>query len=77
MCPLHGNQYTFMIFGSVLPTVRNVSNESYRENRKIRWMFNNAFPENRAVGETMWKNMVEPDRPQVTIYYGACAFNAG
>jgi hypothetical protein len=24
-------------------------------------MFNNFFPENRAVHEVMWKNMVEPD----------------
>jgi hypothetical protein len=26
-------------------------------------MFNNSFPENRAVYEIMWKNMVQPDRP--------------
>jgi hypothetical protein len=25
------------------------------------------FPENRAVYEMMWKNIVEPDRPQMTI----------
>jgi len=25
------------------------------------------FSENRAVHETMWKNVVEPDRPQMTI----------
>jgi hypothetical protein len=25
------------------------------------------FSENRAVYEIMWKNMVEPDRPQMTI----------
>jgi len=24
------------------------------------------FSENRAVYETMWKNIVEPDRPQMT-----------
>jgi hypothetical protein len=25
------------------------------------------FPENRAIYETMWKNMVDLDRPQTTI----------
>jgi len=32
-------------------------------------MFNNIFFfENHAVYEIIWKNMVEPDRPQITIY---------
>jgi hypothetical protein len=31
-------------------------------------MYNNVFAENRAVYEIMWKNMVEPDRPQMEIY---------
>jgi len=30
-------------------------------------MFGNPFSENRAVYEIMWKNIVEPDRPQMTI----------
>jgi len=31
-------------------------------------MFNNAFFfENRAVYEITWKNIVQPDRPQMTI----------
>jgi hypothetical protein len=34
------------------------------------------FSENRAVDEIMWKNMVEPDRPQMAIEYGAYAFHA-
>jgi hypothetical protein len=34
-------------------------------------MFNKFFPENRAVYEIMWKNMIETDRPQMTIYYCA------
>ena len=33
-------------------------------------MFNNFPPlENRAVYEMMWKSMVKPDRPQMTIQY--------
>jgi hypothetical protein len=35
------------------------------------------FPKNRAVYEIMWKNTVQPDRPQMTIQYGACALPAG
>jgi hypothetical protein len=31
-------------------------------------MFNNCFPKNRIVYEILWKNMVEPDRPQMGIY---------
>jgi hypothetical protein len=30
-------------------------------------MFNKFIPKNRAVYEIVWKNMVEPDRPQMTI----------
>jgi len=35
-------------------------------------MINNFFPENRAVYEITWKNIAEPDGPQVTIQYLAC-----
>ena len=28
-----------------------------------------TFSENRSVRETMWKNTVEPDRPQMTIWH--------
>jgi len=31
-------------------------------------MFNNYFSENRAIYEIMWKNMVEPDRPEMTVW---------
>ena len=27
-----------------------------------------TFPENRIFYEVMWKNMIEPDRPQATLY---------
>jgi hypothetical protein len=37
------------------------------EKIKTHFMFNNVFSESRDVYETMWKNMVEPDRPQMTI----------
>jgi len=31
-------------------------------------MFSIFFPENRIVYEIMWKNKVEPDRPQMTVW---------
>jgi hypothetical protein len=40
-------------------------------------MFNNFVSENRIVYEIMSKNVVEPERPQMTIQYGACALHAG
>jgi len=33
--------------------------------------------EDRVVYELTWKNMVQPNRPQITIQHGACALNAG
>jgi hypothetical protein len=36
-----------------------------------------TFSDNRTVYEIMWKNMVETDKPQMTIQYDACASRAG
>jgi hypothetical protein len=45
---------------------------------KNQYVYKKKFvSENRAVYEIMWKNMVVPDRPPVTIQYGACALHAG
>ena len=35
---------------------------------KSKHTFYFIFPENRSVYEIMWKNVVEPERPQMTIY---------
>ena len=35
------------------------------------------FSENRVLYKIMWKNIVQPDRPQMTIKYGACALRVG
>jgi len=41
-------------------------------------MFNKCIVlKNRAAYEMMWKNMVQPGRPQMIIQYAACAFYAG
>ena len=56
--------------------MRNVLDNICRENQNI-FLFNKLFPENRAVNEIMWINMIQPDRPQVTTCLGACALYAG
>ena len=35
-----------------------------------------TFSENHAVCEVMWKNMVQADKPQMTIQHGECALHA-
>ena len=60
--------YILVIFYSVLLRRRNVSGNSCRKNRNTRFMFSNFFFENRAVCEIKWKNTLEPDRPQMTIW---------
>ena len=65
---LHGDQCKFTIIShSVLLTVRNVSEESCRENQNTRFILSNSPPptENRAVYEVMWKNTAEPGRPHM------------
>jgi hypothetical protein len=46
--------------------MRNVSNKSCRENQNTHFMINNFFFENRAVYEIMWKNVVQPNRQQMS-----------
>ena len=40
-------------------------------------MFNNFFPENRAVYEIMSTNMVEAEGPKMTSQHGAYELHAG
>jgi len=48
--------------------IRNVSDKSCRENQNTYFMFSNFFFENRPVYETKCKNIVQPGRPQMTIW---------
>ena len=55
----------FIVSRSVILIMRNVSDNSCRENQRTHFMFCNFFIlENRAVYETMWKTVVVSDRPQ-------------
>ena len=58
---------TFTISHSFLRRMRSVSDKSCTQN--THFTFNNFFfSENLAVYEIMWKNIVEQDRPQMTIW---------
>jgi len=46
----------------------NVSDKSRRENQNTYFVFSPFFPKNHAVYEIMWKNIVEPKRPQMAIW---------
>jgi len=66
---IHEDPYTFLIISrTFLLRMRNVSNRSCRENQSAHFIFSNFFSENRAFDEIMWKNILQPDRPQMTIW---------
>jgi hypothetical protein len=52
--------------------MRSILYQPCRENQN-----NKFFSEDFSIYELMWKNMLEADRPQVTVQYGACALHAG
>jgi hypothetical protein len=55
---LHEDLYTFMIISRwILLKMRNVPHKSCRESQNTHFMFNNFFPESRAVYEILWKNI--------------------
>jgi hypothetical protein len=70
---LHADQYTFLIIScSILLRISNVSYKSCTENQNTHFIFSIFFffffAENRAGYERLLKNIVEPDRPQMTIW---------
>jgi hypothetical protein len=52
--------------------MRNFLDKSCRENQNTHFMFNYFFPENRVVCKIVWKNVVNPDRVQMSVSYEAC-----
>jgi hypothetical protein len=47
--------------------MRTVSDEICTKNQNTDFMFSNLLPENRAVYEIIWKNIVQPARAQTII----------
>jgi len=45
----------------------NFPDKSCRENQSTHFMFNNFVSKNCAIYETIWNNMVESDRPCMTV----------
>jgi len=61
---LHEDRHTILIISHLLHLrVRNVSDEICTENPNTHFMLNNCFFEN----EVTLKNILEPDRPQMTM----------
>jgi hypothetical protein len=59
---------TFMTVSRfILLITKNVSNISSKENQNTNFMFNKSFSQSREVYEIMWKNIVDPNRPQMTV----------
>jgi len=67
MGTLREDQYTSLIISrSFLFRMRNVSDESCRENRNTHFMLSNFFQKKCAFDEIKWKNFVKPGSPQIT-----------
>ena len=67
---LHEAQYTMLIiYRPVLLRKRNISDKAHRQNQDTHFVLSNFFfVEGLAVYEIMWKNAVELERPQTTIW---------
>ena len=48
--------------------MRNVSGNSFRGNQNTQFVLSNVFFRKSVVYGIMWKNNVEPDRPQMTVW---------
>jgi hypothetical protein len=65
----HEDKYTFLIIScSVLFRIKNISDETCRENQSTHFTFSNFSFENRAICEIIWKNVIVPARPQVIVW---------
>jgi hypothetical protein len=69
---------TFMTMSVLIVSDEKCFRQKLQEKLKqAKFMFNNFFPENRALCELMWKHLVKPVRPQMTKQHGACLLHAG
>jgi len=64
---LHDDISLCMMCGPVLLRMRNVSDKIV-EKIKTHLLCSMTLFDNRTVNEIMWKNIVEPDRPQKTLW---------
>jgi hypothetical protein len=69
--------YILTVCSWILLRTRNISHKRRKENQNIYFVSNNIPPPPQSC--RLWeygKNMIRPDRPQMTLY-GACALHAG
>ena len=58
----------------ILLRIRHFSGRSCRENPKHILRSTIFFPENLSIYDVRWKNIVQPDRSQITIWRMRCAW---
>jgi len=61
----------------ILLRIRTASHRNCRQIQNTHFPFNTGFQKIVPFMIITWKNMVEPDRTQITIKYGACILHAG
>jgi len=63
------DQYIFFIIShSFLLRMRNISDKRCRENQNTHFEFDNYFFKKLVLCDIIWKNIVEPCRPQMTVW---------
>jgi hypothetical protein len=67
MGTLHEDILIFMKTCPIFPRMRNVLDRSCTEKKNTHFILNNFFSESCALYEIRWKNLVELERPQMTI----------
>jgi hypothetical protein len=66
---LHEDKHTMLSYLSqFFCRMRYVLDKHYWENQNTHFMFNKFFPPKIMPFMRMWKNIVEPDRPQMAIW---------
>jgi len=63
------DQYTFLTISCwILLRMKNINDKICRENQNTHFTFS-EFLKNCAIYEIIYKNMVEPDRPQIIVWH--------
>jgi len=58
--------------------MRNIPDKNCSQNQNTHFISNNSPPRKSCrLWNNVWKNAVQPDMPQMTMQYGACALHAG
>ena len=68
MATLH-DQYTYLIISHLLCLRMGNAADKFVEKLKTDMMLCTKFFFNRVIYDIMWKNIVEPGRPQITIWH--------